>query len=129
MVLPCNNFLCAIDCEVGEYPKDYSPCTAACDGGFKNRQREVKVYPENGGDACPETREEKQCNTEVPCDKDCVLHENPRVLPCTKACRADHDQTPPMYLQRFDVKEDAIGKGVCGGFNHDGSSAPYNIRR
>lgn len=51
---------CAVDCMVSEW-SDWSECNKSCGKGHTVRTRMIKLEPEFGGGACPETIQRKKC--------------------------------------------------------------------
>lgn len=57
----CNEFPCAIDCEVGDW-SNWTTCNKQCNGGIKYRTREKKRDQLGTGKPCPVLRENAECN-------------------------------------------------------------------
>jgi hypothetical protein len=49
-----------VDCVVSEW----SDCTVPCGGGTQTRTRSIVTQPANGGAACLELQETRECNTD-----------------------------------------------------------------
>jgi len=58
-----------VDCQVGDW-SGWSGCSANCGGGTQSRSRPIRVQPQFGGAACPETSQSQSCNTHS-CRVDC----------------------------------------------------------
>mmetsp|Transcript_46538 Transcript_46538/g.110678 ORF Transcript_46538/g.110678 Transcript_46538/m.110678 type:complete len:978 (-) Transcript_46538:30-2963(-) len=79
---PCNTGSCDADCILSEW-SEWTQCSKACDSGFIERSKEVKVEPQGGGSCFSEDdaqRYEKQSCNEHACYGDEVCHENMEVV-------------------------------------------------
>ncbi|KAJ4938057.1 hypothetical protein JOQ06_002683 [Pogonophryne albipinna] len=80
---------CPVDCMVSEW-SEWSECNKSCGKGHTIRTRMIKLEPQLGGSACPETIQRKKCKIR----KDGAVEEQPgcRMQPwtswtdCTKPC-------------------------------------------
>lgn len=73
-----------IDCKVTEW-SDWTKCTGECDGGMRERKRNIITEPEFGGKQCPELYESELCNTKG-CVQDCVIGEWSPWSACSADC-------------------------------------------
>eukprot|EP01128_Nolandella_sp_AFSM9_P010412 TRINITY_DN718_c0_g2_i1.p1 TRINITY_DN718_c0_g2~~TRINITY_DN718_c0_g2_i1.p1 ORF type:complete len:747 (+),score=118.28 TRINITY_DN718_c0_g2_i1:275-2242(+) len=78
----CNEHVCPVDCE-GSY-SEWSDCDVSCGGGVRSKDYTVTTAPVGTGAACPASRVEEACNTQV-CDIDCVGKYGPWTV-CTAEC-------------------------------------------
>mmetsp|Transcript_92515 Transcript_92515/g.267097 ORF Transcript_92515/g.267097 Transcript_92515/m.267097 type:complete len:908 (+) Transcript_92515:2-2725(+) len=70
-IVPCNQVQCPVNCKMSEW-STWSSCTRACDGGIRQRTRNVLTEPRHGGDACDAATETQPCHSEA-CSQDCEL--------------------------------------------------------
>eukprot|EP00811_Abedinium_folium_P011488 NODE_20637_length_789_cov_2.726586.p1 GENE.NODE_20637_length_789_cov_2.726586~~NODE_20637_length_789_cov_2.726586.p1 ORF type:complete len:242 (+),score=39.67 NODE_20637_length_789_cov_2.726586:60-785(+) len=78
----CNVNPCPVDCIMNDWA-GWSSCSAECDGGVQERMRTIQTRAEYGGEACGETTEGEQCNTQS-CAVPCTLAEWTPWSKCTK---------------------------------------------
>merc|ERR1712072_987957 len=52
-----------VDCQLGQW-SEYGSCSKECGGGKQSRSRAIEQEPRNGGAACGDTSEERECNTQ-----------------------------------------------------------------
>ena len=64
-----NIFLFPVDCAMGGW-SDWSGCSQTCGDGIATRSREVVEQPLNGGLACSDRNESRNCKIE-PCAGKC----------------------------------------------------------
>ncbi|KAF8819960.1 sushi domain (scr repeat) domain-containing protein, partial [Cardiosporidium cionae] len=78
----CNTFSCASDCNVSVW-KEWTACTAECNGGTKSRQRSIL----NGENTltCPPLLQQATCNSN-PCPVDCQLNTWGEWQLCSATC-------------------------------------------
>ena len=67
----CGTDPCPVHC-VMDIWSEWSHCSAECDGGVKERVRDVVTMPVNGGDPCDAKSGTVSCNVKA-CDRDCLL--------------------------------------------------------
>jgi len=103
----CNPDPCPVDCEIGTW-SGWSACSAECGGGVKQRNREVVVQPEHGGEPCGEKTEGESCGM-ASCATDCVLSDWAAWTECSKACEGG-----TTWRERA-VTVAATGGGFCAG--------------
>jgi hypothetical protein len=72
-----------VDCEVGEWT-EFSECSEPCGNGTQLRTRNLTA-PMFGGEECPESIEERDCNTHE-CPDQCVLAPWTNWTECTATC-------------------------------------------
>jgi len=95
----CNLEGCPVDCVLNDWG-GWSDCSAACGGGVMTRARGKKVEPENGGDACEEQEETRQCNG-FACNEDCELGSWSDWGLCSKACSTGYqERTKPVTKEK-----------------------------
>lgn len=75
---------CASDCQVGEW-RQWTACTATCDGGAQVRRREVVALPLNDGAECPSLEESQTCN-DFSCSSNCVVDDWTGWSDCSATC-------------------------------------------
>jgi len=80
----CNTEPCKQDCEVSGWGA-WSTCSKTCGGGVSTRVRVVTKPATNGGKACPNLSEQKDCNKDK-CKEDCEVSDWCEWSPCTKSC-------------------------------------------
>ncbi|CAD7963511.1 unnamed protein product [Amoebophrya sp. A25] len=90
-IVACNEKVCpqfqSVDCKLSEW-SDWSGCSSKCGGGFKTRNRDIRVHPRNGGKPCTASLEDvAECNYQE-CDYsvDCELGEWDNWGSCSTAC-------------------------------------------
>merc|ERR1712087_959723 len=71
-----------------------------------SRVREKTVEPENGGDACPELSETRECNTQA-CSAPCELNDWGDWGMCSKQCDQGHEERTKS------IGVPAVGQGTC----------------
>eukprot|EP00392_Amoebophrya_sp_AT5.2_P010271 g10331.t1 len=131
MILPCNRFLCPIDCEVGEWG-DWRDCTAECDGGTEIRERPVVKDQKYFGKQCPDLIQDQKCNTQK-CTANCKLHQDYDdegegcLMACSQPLAGVESSGGPVYETNYEmvvkrVREPARGGGDCP---HHHSKARY----
>jgi len=104
-VVPCNDHLCPIDCEMSDW-QGWSACGAECGGGVRERSRTVTTDMENGGTPCDSTENAEACNLQS-CDADCVPDDWTAWSACPKSCNKGHqDRTRGILVP-------ARGTGTC----------------
>jgi len=90
-VAPCSTEPCGDGCVDGEWGEwmEWTDCSASCTGGFRSRQREVKVQPSECGKPVTGLREEfALCESLPPCanETDCQLSAWSSWSECSRAC-------------------------------------------
>jgi len=80
----CNEDECPVDCEVSDW-SEWGDCSSECNGGVKQKIRNVVSVAQNGGQACGETSVADSCNVQR-CDVDCVLGDWTGWSKCSKEC-------------------------------------------
>lgn len=105
----CNEDPCPVDCALSDWSA-FSTCTALCDGGVRQRVRDIKVNPKNEGELCGEIAQSEDCNVQA-CNVDCVLEDwTAWSATCSKVCGGGQ-------LTRFKhLKTAALNRGTCQGF-------------
>eukprot|EP00049_Salpingoeca_infusionum_P014605 m.276172 g.276172 ORF g.276172 m.276172 type:complete len:691 (+) comp15708_c0_seq1:84-2156(+) len=73
-----------VNCSVSEWV-EATVCSVTCGNGTQLFSRDVVVFPENNGTACPPLSEERACNP-GPCPIDCEVGEWVEVGACTATC-------------------------------------------
>jgi len=101
----CNDEPCPVDCSLNDWG-GWSSCSAKCDGGVKERKRDVLTQPEHDGMPCLETEDEEACNIQS-CSSDCVLSRWTGWSSCSKACNKGSRQRIKNIIQP------AVGDGIC----------------
>eukprot|EP00929_Paragymnodinium_shiwhaense_P124050 TRINITY_DN988_c0_g1_i4.p1 TRINITY_DN988_c0_g1~~TRINITY_DN988_c0_g1_i4.p1 ORF type:complete len:1003 (-),score=315.27 TRINITY_DN988_c0_g1_i4:170-2938(-) len=86
----CNPDKCPIDCKLEDWG-GWSSCTAKCGGGLMERERDLVMEAQHGGEPCEETKEAKSCNLQS-CDKDCELSDWTEWGDCSKACNGGEQE-------------------------------------
>merc|ERR1719428_320630 len=107
----CSDVQCPIDCAVGEW-SGWSKCSKDCGGGQQGRARPVLTQPGYGGTECPETSEERLCNSGS-CDVDCVLSDWSGWGACSKSCKWRSTAKPGMQVRTKGIKVATKGNGKC----------------
>jgi len=102
---PCNEEGCPVDCSLGDWDL-WSTCSAPCGGGVMERQREIQVKPQHGGEPCEGTTETVACSVQA-CDRDCSLNEWSQWSSCSKQCNGG------LQERRKGLAERAVGAGKC----------------
>jgi len=103
----CNVQPCPVNCKLGAWA-GWSKCSAECNGGVKQRLREVTQAMKFGGKPCGETSQTVSCNDQS-CSQDCKLSEWTSWGWCSKACDGG-------TKKRFKwIKKPAQGAGKCAG--------------
>jgi uncharacterized protein YukE len=73
-----------VNCQVSDWT-NWSSCSRECDGGEQTRTRSIIVSPANGGLACPNLTDKRECNNQ-PCPVDCKLSDWSEWTACSKLC-------------------------------------------
>ncbi|CAD7924400.1 unnamed protein product [Amoebophrya sp. A120] len=131
MILPCNRFLCPVDCEVGEWG-DWRDCSAECDGGTELRERSVVKEQAFFGQQCPDLIQTQKCNTQK-CTENCKLHADYDdegegcLMACVQPLSNTESSGAVAYETNYEmvtkrVREPARGGGDCP---HHHSKARY----
>jgi len=108
----CNEEECPINCELEDWT-EWGDCSAECNGGVKEKIRNVLVVPQFSGEPCGETSEAESCNLQS-CDKDCILSDWTAWSTCSKDCNEG------LKTRVKNVIEDKKGDGKCA---QDGSDS------
>merc|ERR1719361_2082158 len=87
---PCNERPCPIDCRLDVW-QGWSACSAFCNGGVRQRMRQVEVEAQYDGVPCGETTESMSCNLQA-CDVDCTLGDWTDWTSCSKVCDWGHSE-------------------------------------
>jgi hypothetical protein len=76
---------CSVDCVVTEW-SEWTPCTAPCGGGTRERARVILVEDEYGGEECPSNLNETGvCNTDA-CPRSCEVSAWSNWSTCSVSC-------------------------------------------
>jgi hypothetical protein len=75
---------CQKDCVIGKW-SEYTPCLKTCGGAYQTRTRYVIESPENGGNACPETTQQRACG-QLECPFGCSVGDWDSWGGCSKSC-------------------------------------------
>merc|ERR1719410_953791 len=73
---PCNEVVCDVDCQLGDWVEwADGPCSATCGGGIEVQRRRVIVGPSGNGQKCPKVSDPhrvryKECNNHT-CEPRC----------------------------------------------------------
>jgi hypothetical protein len=94
----CNTHACPVDCVVSEWIDWSGGCSKSCGGGIQTQTRTVVQEPKNGGKACPELTQTKDCNTHA-CPVDCVVSEWSPWSGC-KSCGGGIETQTRTVIQR-----------------------------
>jgi len=107
----CNTQNCPIDCEWDEW-SEWDTCSLTCGGGMTARVRNIKVYPQFGGQICQgQAAEMNVCNNQT-CPRDCQWGPFGAFSECSEPCG-------PGLKNRTRVK---VVEGDPGGRNCTGPS-------
>jgi len=107
----CNGEECPVNCELGDWT-EWSDCSAECNGGVKEKIRNIEVVPQFHGDSCGETSVTESCNVQS-CDKDCVLSDWTGWSECSKDCDGG------LSTRTKNVVEPKEGSGQCAAHDVD----------
>jgi len=107
----CSEDPCPVDCVLQDWT-EWGSCSAECNGGVKQKLRNVVTEPENGGAACGDTSVVESCNVQS-CDEPCVLSDWTQWSVCSKECDAG------LKSRGKTVMEKAKGKGECAATGHE----------
>jgi hypothetical protein len=80
----CADNLCPVDCVVGAWT-EWSKCSSHCGGGVSMRTRPILTPNSQGGAACPQTTQWRNCNME-PCSQSCKVSEWGNFSDCSVPC-------------------------------------------
>ena len=101
----CGEEECPINCELEDWT-EWGDCSAECNGGVKEKIRNVLKVPQFGGDPCGESSVAESCNMQS-CDKDCVLGDWTGWSECSKECDGG------LNTRVKTVVEEPHGDGDC----------------
>jgi len=101
----CGEEECPINCELEDWT-EWGDCSAECNGGVKEKIRNVLTVPQFGGDPCGESSVAESCNMQS-CDKDCVLSDWTGWSECSKECDGG------LGTRVKNVVEEPQGSGNC----------------
>jgi Kunitz/Bovine pancreatic trypsin inhibitor domain/Spondin-like TSP1 domain len=104
--IECNVQPCPIDCAVGDWSA-FSACSADCGSGTSCRTRVITQPPANGGTACPQLEECRECNAQ-PCPVDCVVSGWGPFAACSATCGGG-----TSCRSRFVLQEPTNGGLAC----------------
>jgi len=107
----CNEDECPVDCEMGDW-SEWGDCSSECNGGVKQKIRNVLTVAQNGGQSCGETSVADSCNVQR-CDVDCVLSDWTGWSKCSKECDGG------LMTRIKHVSEAEKGAGECAQHDDD----------
>jgi hypothetical protein len=101
----CDQDECPEDCVVASW-STWSACSKTCGGGEMFKERTVTKNPRFGGEECPHTRENRDCNMQS-CPRHCEIGNWTAFTDCTKTCGAG------THTKTRNVTEGAFGGVKC----------------
>jgi hypothetical protein len=90
----CNTHCCKVDAVVGGW-MDWADCSKTCGGGTQKRTRTC-TPADCGGQACPATAEDRDCNTLSCATGSFALHKHPQII------HHHCEHMGPVHTQMFD---------------------------
>jgi len=86
-------------CKMGSWT-EWDTCDKKCDGGQKHRQRQIVIFPRNGGKECPDAMTETTgCNTN-PCSADhCEVSQWSAWSTCSAKCGVGQKHRKRSFLK------------------------------
>merc|ERR1719253_1026151 len=80
----CSEDECPVDCKLEDW-SEWGDCSADCNGGVKQKIRNILSVPQFGGEPCGESSVADSCNLGS-CDEDCILSDWTGWSLCSKQC-------------------------------------------